>query len=377
MRALAAERDLYLRATARLLRAIPEPVRLEPAMRSLMTNELLALHSWRVRLSTGDILTGKGQTDLFSKVRAGLDKYYALELAGEWKVALDTTVTVKIDARTDAITIKEQCPPARVETLIAFVRQHSASETDQGKEQSTAEDVKSAPPPVAQTAETDARIAELRSTVERLIAYQRRLGHTDMAVARLATKEATNDLLVTPATLHEALDKVGVRYLGATLYVLCPRTLRPVQQNGAEAEFERVADVPDEIVCDSHDGDPQRHVTKGNVYLRVGHEEPRTSFYVVYLAWLAFLLLLPLATWFFVWLRGKYPEQQTFIIGAFLVSLLAPVAAITRIYGKQNVQAAARILQFIFKRQPSRTADQDSREQSKSGREVTETRDEN
>jgi hypothetical protein len=53
------------------------------------------------------------------------------------------------------------------------------------------------------------------------------------------------------------------------LYVLCPNTQTPVQQDGRDVQFERLADVPDEILCENESGEPQRNATKGNAWLRV------------------------------------------------------------------------------------------------------------
>jgi hypothetical protein len=334
MHALAAERDQYVRAVAALLPVTPEPVRLEPAMRVLMADDRLTLDSWRLRTPTGGILRGSRQADLFAKVKAGFATYYALEFAGDWKPTPDAVLRLKMDARTDAITIPEQGAPERAKDIIALVREQTAVPEEEAREPS------------------DASSAEQRALVEKLVAYERRLGRTDIPVNNIRGKETTSDLLATPATLEEALGKVGVRFLGAMLYVLCPNTQTPVQQDGRDVQFERLADVPDEILCENESGEPQRHATKGNAWLRVGHRPPAGTFYLIYSAWTAFLLFLPLATWFFTWLRALYPDQRWFITGGYLVSLVAPLAAIVRIYGRRNVQAAARLLQLFMPRRP-------------------------
>lgn len=253
MRALLAARDEHVRALTDLLGVAPTLVHLEAAMRALMTDHRMTLSSWRIRPAIGGILSGQKQADLFERVRPGLEKYYALELAGEWTAVEDRTLSIGLDARTDAVTIKEQCARRTTTSLLAALREQAGEATEGAPSRSAAE-------------------AQARGLVEKVVTYQRQLGHTDTPLERLASKEATGDLLFTAATLQEALEHVGLGNTDAAFYISCPTTQRPVRYDGRELRFDRLSDIPEEVRCENESDTPRMHPTKGNIRVRI--EQP-------------------------------------------------------------------------------------------------------
>ena len=327
MPALLAERDIYLREVSALLNIHPEPMRLEPAMRALLSDKRLMLRYWMVRTPDGGELSGKGEPGLFERARLGFERFYALELRARWKASHTSDLIVWMSARTDAIDVRTQCPPVAVEEFISVVCDH----IDAAPQVTVA----AVPEPDVRSDE-DTRVTELKALLEKVVEYQRRLGE-DVAITR-PSRQTTADLLFTPDTLEEALNRFGVRSLGLTLYVMCPRTATPVRHDGHIVEFERPSDVPIEVTCEN-ESETRLHPTKNNIWLKVGSgttgagSSPRT-------AWILFVVFFAALTWFFVWLRDTYPDQQWFILLGCLLAVLAPVAAIRWIYGGRAFTAA-------------------------------------
>ncbi|MHB0969383.1 MAG: hypothetical protein ACYC7A_07995 [Thermoanaerobaculia bacterium] len=334
MPVLLAERDIYLHEIAELLKIRPEPIRLEPAIRALLMNKRMTLRYWLVRTPEGGELSGKGEPGLFERARLGFERFYALELRGRWKATPTVDVMVWMSARTDAIDIRAQCDPAVLGELTSIVREQIDAAPEVAVE---------VPSPAGSTAK-DGRLAELKALLEKVIEYQRRLGE-DVAVSH-PSRRTTSDLLFAPETLREALRLFGVRSLGLTLYVTCPRTGTPVRQDGRIVAFDRLDEIPEEILCEN-EGEVRRHPTKENVWLKVGpgiegdELSPRV-------AWILYALALTGLTAMFAWLRDRFPSQQWIILIGFMLAVLAPVAAIYRTFGKRAFSAAFEVVRWIL-----------------------------
>ena len=243
MQALVTERELFVGELTRLLGVRPESVRLEPAMRALLNTHGVDTEMWRVRVGQTGELTGKRHPML----RIGNDRYYALELAGQWHEGNAASLPIRMDARTDAIGVHCQCPVAAVSDLLVFARRH-------------ADRVRVPPstpaPPISTGGGTgigdvpieDPRIDELRALIEKLVAYLTVVA-PDVDVSTLASPEITGDLLVTDDEVESALEIVGLEGTGAKLYVICPDTNEPVRQGGRVVELER---LPAKITCENH-----------------------------------------------------------------------------------------------------------------------------
>jgi hypothetical protein len=335
MLALLAERDLYLEAVASLLHVRPEPLRLEPAIRALLADKRMILRYWMVRTPDGGELSGKGEPGLFERARLGFERFYALELRGRWKPAPTKDITIWMSARTDTIDVRTQCEPALVNDFLSAV--YDQIEGAPPVTTASLQEVSSEP-------EDSKRHTELKALLEKVVEYQRRLGE-DVAIAH-PSRQTTNDLLFSPATLQEALDRFGVRSLGLTLYVMCPRTRTPIRQNGHIVEYERPGDVPSEIACEN-EGEIRTHPTKDNVWLNVGTPTSKSGT-SPRLAWIAFGTFFAALTWFFVWLRDTYPKQQGFLLVGYLLGALAPIAAIRWLYGDRAFAAAAEMTRGLL-----------------------------
>lgn len=331
MKKLVAERDLYEKAAANELGARPERLRLEPSMRHLLNGDpRLTIEYWRVRRPNGGEASARHAPDLFAKVALAFQRFYALELKGKWLAARDTTLPLELDSRTDGIGVYEQCEPEAVDVLVFLVRhQHTVAAPAEQPRESSAEP----------------GIAELQELVGKLVDYLRRLGHTEVPVDRLASERATNDLLFTANTLREALDSIGVRYIGASFYVVCPGTHSPVRQAGKIIEFERLSDVPAELICENEIGEPRRHVTEGNIWLKIGHQAPAMTAPRLLLVGAGFAGLLLAITLVFVLLLDAFtdPLLRKVIISGYSVAVLAALATMFKIYGRDAVEWARQV----------------------------------
>lgn len=382
MSELVAERDRIARAVAEILGASPELLHLETAMRELMSDDRLRLEAWRVRRPGGGEASGKREAELFEKIRPGLDLFYALELKGKWRISAEQTVTVNLDTRTDAITVLDQCPRAFDESLVATIRQHLADAAvpvpvpvpvvqPVVEESEETPHATTAPPPMS--VEKMAELAELRALVEKLIAYQQRLGQTEVAIQRLPGKTKV-DLLSDSETLQKALEIVGVRYLGAVLYVMCPATGTSVHVGGREVVFERVSDIPETVLCENEEGEQKTHFTAGNIWLRVigptpqqpaaapepqsappptavvaNTEQEERAHRRIRRAWMYYVVAFFPITLFFVWLLDTYPGLTWFIVPCFIIMALGPVAWIWQTYGPAAFEGVTKWLPSLFK----------------------------
>lgn len=331
MKKLVAERDLYERLGERALGTRLERLRLEPAMRRLLSGDPhLTIESWRIRQPNGGEARARNAPDLFRKVSLAFQRFYVLELEGMWS-AEDVSLPIRLDARTDGIEVNEQCQPGAVRGLVTLLRRYTVA----------APALQAESPP-----SEDPRIAELQALIEKLVDYLRRLGHSEVAVDRLASDKATTDLLFNAKTLNEALGSIGVRYTGASFYILCPKTNSPVRQAGAVVEYERLDDVPPQVSCENESGPPQQHTTRGNIWLRIGPpaQSVTTSHYM--LVGSGFGVLLFAATWAFVALLDNYtdPLIRTAINTGFVVALLGMLAAMIKIFGPAVMDLARKLL---------------------------------
>jgi hypothetical protein len=258
----------------------------------------------------------------------------------------DSEVTVWMSARTDAIDIRTQCEPSALEDLFARVWQNAPALQHEPEPEI---------PEQPDEADEDARTSR-RALLEKVVQYHRRLGE-DVDIAHPG-RETTNDLLFNPQTLEEALSEMGLRHLGVTFYVMCPRTSKPVQQNKRTIEYERWSEIPEEISCEN-EPEIRLHSTKNNTWLKVGpHSDVPAFSYTVIAMWsAAFVVFLALDTLFFVWLRDVYPKQQLFILASWILVNLAPVGAIYLIYGPSAFKAAGEFLRelgsLVLRRLPS------------------------
>jgi hypothetical protein len=114
-------------------------------------------------------------------------------------------------------------------------------------------------------------------------------------------------------------------------------------------EFERIRDIPEEIVCENHDGGHRIHKTEGNIWLKVGHETmEETPTRIIWLA-VGFVALLTIATFVFVLMLHYFHEPVTrgFIIVGYLLTVLAPLAAIMKIFGREASDWAASLIKHV------------------------------
>jgi hypothetical protein len=265
MRALLAARDQHMRAAIELLGVAPAIIHLEPSIRALLEDGGMVLETWFVRDATGGLLRGAREERLFDRIKPGLERYYALELTGEWPAADDRTLTVRLDARTDAATIREQCEREATVPLVAVVRRHAAESGD----------------PAAAPVRDPGDAAD-RDVVAKAIGYYRQLGRTQVEMERLTSLNAGHDLSVKGAELQRTIERVGVGHADATFVVLCPETQQPVKLDGCELHFDRPSEIPAEVDCDHKPGRPRRHATKGFVRLDV-RRRPRPGSHTVVL----------------------------------------------------------------------------------------------
>lgn len=329
--ALIAERELYANAIVAFFGVRPEPVHPEPAMRRLFSNARLTPGRWRIRLPNGGEILSVGVPGLIQKIRLAFERFYALELRGTWTVA-EEQINVRIDARTEAIGVFSQCSPTLTRELLEIVRRRAEAERPTVKTQGPQ------PQPDAGSSSGNApRFGKLRDIVGKVVAYERRLGHADVPVERLASREAVGDLLFSITDLLEALDKVGVRYLGATLYVICPITRTAAWWNGRMVEFSD-GKIPETIDCDN-EGRKHTHDTKGNLWLRTGHDQSKEKG-LRYWIWIPILVYLALVTVLFIVLRHAFPDLAGFITAGYVIVVMPAIAATIWIYGPDNVKKA-------------------------------------
>jgi hypothetical protein len=385
MKGLREERTRYLTALTEYFGVMPELVHLETPMRGLMNDPRLRLDVWRVRLPNKTEAGVKhDDSALFGRLRSGLDRFYALELRGEWH-GDGLPVEVYLDARTDAITIPQQCPVASAQSLSTAIRElHAAAPvpeivtfadlTSETHAAAATAEAELAAPPAAPTAEQIAEIAELRDAVEKLIAYQQRIGASDMSLEMLPSN-APHDLLFDHDRLRTALQKIGVNYLGAMLYVMCPVTAAPVRQGGREILFERTGDIPATIECENEEGNPRTHITEGNIWLRViSPPAPATPHPVnepqpvdvtspvvppepdewskVQKVWIWYVAGLLVITLFFGLLFHFLPELKWFWIVCFVITVIAPVGLIRLALGPAAFDAVTKFLSKFEKAGP-------------------------
>jgi len=376
VRALAAERNAYARAVAESLGVTPEPLHLETPMRALMSDPRLRLEAWRVRRPNGGEASGKREADLFERLRGALDHYYALDLKGKWQAPDGRLLAVQLDTRTDAITIREQCAASEVEALTVTIREHPAPpppppppEPPPVTVTETADDIPPVPPPPPRTADELAQIAELRALIEKFIAYQQRLGKEKVSAESLPSK-AQADLLFDYETLEKALRTVGVRFLGATLYVMCPGNGEPVRQNGQVMRFESLEAIPEKIECHNEEGPPKEHFTKGNVWIEiiapkepappppvivpgplpppppVGNDDPPGPGPGTVLIW--FIVYMFANTSFHYWLLVK--NAAIWFVGvSFAIAVIGPVVLIRWKFGHDAFKDGTQVITQSFK----------------------------
>ncbi len=344
---LMAERDLYEVLTAKVLGVRPKRVRLEPPMHELLRDGRQKVSLWRVRLPGGGDLGGTAAPGLLSNIQLVLQGFYALRVKGEWAPEGDELFPVDLDSRTDSIKVFDQCGVEVVDGFLAVVREEVAERAIR----------RQAPPPDADASTgngaedetTKDEDFDLRALVERLLAYLRELGHFEVPVEGIDSDEARRDLKTTKLTLNEALDAVGVKFAGATYYVLCPETQKPVRQGGQDVLYERLRDVPKELDCDNHLGGKRTHKTADNVWLRVGQVGDRGTLKAFLLAAAASVGLIAAGTLSFVWLLDVFtqPDQQQMIRAGFGLAMTVMCAFIVKIYGQEAVGFARRMYQGI------------------------------
>jgi len=369
--ALIEERDIYVSEVARLLHVQPEPLHLEPAIRSMLKNKRLTLASWMVRTPKGGHLRSKGEPGLFEKLQLGLLRFYALELKGDWKVSEKFDATVWMNARTDAIDIRTQCEPALVADLISTVSQSIQEEpqrtssdalepsgtVDDGSAEETGET--GSPGSSNRAVDENVKRNSRKILLEKVVEYHRRLGEdVDISHPR---RQSTTDLLFNAKTLEEAIGEFGVRYLGVTFYILCPRTTSPVRIAGRMTQYETVEEIPERVDCENGD-ETHSHQTKGNVWLKIGPEQamngkqPRWMLVIVALV---FAILFAALSWFFAGLRNAYPGQERFILFTWAFAALAPVVAIRWLWGRSAFEGAANWIRSLAETSVSKRAGAD------------------
>ena len=323
MQALKAERELFVGELTRLIGVRPEQVRLDPAMRALMSGKRVQFEMWRVRIGQTGELTGKR----VEMLRPRNEGYYALEFNGQWSAGGFVPLPVRMDARTDAIGLHWQGPVTAVSDLLLFVRKHA--EKSGGGSGSGGGQV------------STPRIQELRATIEKLIAYLRRVA-PDGDVSALASDEATSDLVTDPQEVKEALETVGLEGTGGKIYFICPDTHEPVRRGGRVVELEQ---LPPTITCENHPT-PEVHATEGNARIKVSE---RHQFTPVHCMWIAFGPYFALMTWVFIEMGARYPSATVQLFIGNALSALAAVAAIFSIYGREAFEAARDLLFWMFK----------------------------
>jgi hypothetical protein len=343
MAALVAEKDLYVHAMVTLLQTQLEPVPLEPAMRALLNDKNMTVSSWWVRLPDGGELKGRGGPGLFQKVRFGFQRFYALEVDGEWKTTAAVRPSISMNARTDAINVHSHCDPTVLDSLNEIIRRQAEAAPQVA---------------ISGTMEKDAANVDLQRWLANVVAYERRLGHTAINLDQpskesnglpVSPSKVSTDFLFSPSKLREVLDQVGVQIVGVMLYVMCPGTKEPVRQNGGMITFERPSAIPEAIKCENEPGQPQFHQTKGNIYLMVGHHPATSPRYAVAVA-AFFAVLLTLLVIVFVWVRTQFPEQRILTWLGFLVLLIVMLTVLIVIFGSVAVNTAVGIVQGLLGR---------------------------
>jgi hypothetical protein len=346
MQAVLDERDAYTRQAVAQLKMRPEAVRLEPAIRELLKNKRLDLKHWMVRTPKGGELSGKGEPGLFEQIRLGFDRYYALELKGTWTADPKMRVEIRMDARTDAIEVRTQCSQTALTDLISTAWDNI--------DNSPAVTAKVTEDP--ETFKDDHEANSGREQLEKLVEYLTRLGEPlplrrppkeKRSELKFATK-TRKDLRFSAKTVEDALQQFGVRAVGLTLYIMCPDTVTPASRDGQVIEFDRPGDIPEEIECDNT-GAVRRHHTEDNVWLKVG-PPVGGSHNLFRWIWICISVYFALLTVLFVWMTQRYPGARplAFLVGGFLLSALAPIAAIHRIYGPDAFKAAGDLVRWLL-----------------------------
>ena len=304
MKALVAERDFFAGELARLAGAQPELVSVEAAMWPLM-RQCTEVDSWRIRVGRRGELSGRR----LSAPRRRREGDHALELQGEWLTAARTPLSVRLDSRTDVVSVQCQCSPAEAGELVALVRGNQAP----------------------RHAGTD---------IDRLVKYIRHVSKDEDVDLDSLKTSLLDDLAIEIEDLRKALETVGVEGTGAKLYFICPVTHTAVMRGGRKLILDK---LPEFVECENHGPTPVKHATQTAVRIDPG-VEPQPPLAKAELWWLAYMGAFLLLSWGFAHLSATYAHETHFLVPGFALATIAPVAVIYLRYGKEAFDAATELI---------------------------------
>ncbi len=304
MRALVAERDFYAAEMARLAGAQPELVSVEGAMWPLM-RQCVEVDFWRIRVGLHGELSGRRMP----APRSRREGDHALELRAEWMAAPQTPLSLRLDSRTDVVSVHCQCSPAQADGLVAVVRGHEAP-------------------------------GRAAPDVDRLVKYIRHISKEEDVDLDSLKAALLDDLAIEIEELRKILETVGVGGTGAKLYFICPETHTAVTRGGKKLILDK---LPDFVECENHGPTPVKHSTLEAVRIDPG-VEPQPPLAKAELWWLAYMGAFVLLSWGFAQLSAMYSHETLFLVPGFALATIAPVAVIYLKYGKEAFDAATELI---------------------------------